>query len=863
MKNIVRGSEWRKWDLHFHTPSSYDYGDKSVTNEKIIEVLHDNEISVVAITDHHLIDIKRIKDLQKLGESKKITVLPGIEFLSDARGKVPVHFIAIFSEKSNLEFIWGQLENRTNISRIKGSSKKENEVYCDLEDTIKIIKELGGIVTIHAGNKSNSIENITHSLPHNMAQKIEIANIVDIYELGKPEDKDDYLKIVFPSLNKHLPMVICSDNHNINKYILKDNCWIKADPTFEGLKQIIYEPKERVRIQSLKPHEKPEYQIIDSVEITHGDFHTQTLHLNQNMNTIIGGRSTGKSVLLGAIAKKLNCDKEVKFGNEEYTKFVDAVVSSITVIWKDGSINNNRNIEYFPQSYMYRLAKNKNNELNNLIEDIIIQDTSKSSLIQKYESLSSENNTNITNKINKLYQIKNELSKNKSDFKEKGDKEGIENEIKKLNNELKELKKKTNFSEENLNTYNRLKLELDHLLKENENIEQQINKINLIKLKSFINDDISYELVSLEDENSTLIKEIFKEISEKYQIEWIGKLKKVIDKNQLKIDRNKIKLEEISKNPSYIAGIEAFKNNKQFKDVEEKLKIENNKLDDINIISKECKELDEQIINIKADIKKIHQEYFKKIEEIKSRLHMSKEKLEIKAFARFNDEYYRDILLTSINQQSYQGQGIVNINFQDAENFFKHSHDLFEKIFQDSVTLKGGNNNISLSQKILSTNFFDISYDIIYEDVFHQMSEGKKAFVVLMLLLDFSNKNCPILIDQPEDDLDNRAIYTELVRYLKNKKKSRQIILVTHNPNIAVGADSELIIVANQNGVDTPNINNSKFQYTAGSLEHSYEHDEKIKVTLEAQGTKEHVCEILEGGHDAFKKRELKYAILS
>lgn len=54
-----RGSEWRKWDLHFHTPSSYDYKDGSVSNMDIIETLNNNNISVVAITDHHLIDIVR------------------------------------------------------------------------------------------------------------------------------------------------------------------------------------------------------------------------------------------------------------------------------------------------------------------------------------------------------------------------------------------------------------------------------------------------------------------------------------------------------------------------------------------------------------------------------------------------------------------------------------------------------------------------------------------------------------------------------------------------------------------------------------------------------------------------------------
>ena len=60
----------------------------------------------------------------------------------------------------------------------------------------------------------------------------------------------------------------------------------------------------------------------------------------------------------------------------------------------------------------------------------------------------------------------------------------------------------------------------------------------------------------------------------------------------------------------------------------------------------------------------------------------------------------------------------------------------------------------------------------------------------------------PLLIDQPEDDLDSRSVYAEIVPFLKEKKKERQIILVSHNANLVIGADSEQIIVANRNGDD-------------------------------------------------------------
>ncbi len=105
---LLRGSGWLQWDLHFHTPSSYDYGDKTVTNKELIDSMKSNNISVFAITDHHLIDVKRYTDLKVLAIENGLCVLPGIEFLSDARGSQPIHFIGLFSEDSNIEYIWGQ-----------------------------------------------------------------------------------------------------------------------------------------------------------------------------------------------------------------------------------------------------------------------------------------------------------------------------------------------------------------------------------------------------------------------------------------------------------------------------------------------------------------------------------------------------------------------------------------------------------------------------------------------------------------------------------------------------------------------------------------------------------------------------------
>ena len=110
-----------------------------------------------------------------------------------------------------------------------------------------------------------------------------------------------------------------------------------------------------------------------------------------------------------------------------------------------------------------------------------------------------------------------------------------------------------------------------------------------------------------------------------------------------------------------------------------------------------------------------------------------------------------------------------------------------------------------------------------------------------------------------EDDLDNRAIYNDLVNYIRKKKGERQIILVTHNPNIVVASDAEEVIVANQHGVHNENVDAVKFAYCSGSIENTFKTD--AETILERQGIREHICEILEGGDVAFIKRENKYRL--
>ena len=173
------------------------------------------------------------------------------------------------------------------------------------------------------------------------------------------------------------------------------------------------------------------------------------------------------------------------------------------------------------------------------------------------------------------------------------------------------------------------------------------------------------------------------------------------------------------------------------------------------------------------------------------------------------------------------------------------------------------NHSLKDAYKLLYADYFGIDFLVTYKnDSIVHMSPGKRGLVLLSLMLELSNSTHPILIDQPEDNLDNRTIYSELKDFVRKCKSKRQIIMVTHNANLVVAADAECVVVADQRG-QPGTAGAHQFEYFGGSLEHSLKCDNSYDYqSLDELGIRQHVCHILEGGISAFKEREQKYNLL-
>ena len=272
-------------------------------------------------------------------------------------------------------------------------------------------------------------------------------------------------------------------------------------------------------------------------------------------------------------------------------------------------------------------------------------------------------------------------------------------------------------------------------------------------------------------------------------------------------------------------------------------------------------EIIEQISLSKERIFEKQRMYYELGQQICGQIQLEKDELSIMPKLSYNQEKLQMFVDSYLNARNPLAKAMQEADIIDNESLINVLTNAFDNIVKGIVPLKGGKDKKQAAVELLSTNYYYFMYNVVYQgDTLSSMSEGKKAFVILRLLLDFDENKYPILIDQPEDDLDNRAIYNDLVTYIRNKKLERQIILVTHNPNITVGTDAEEIIVANQHGAHTENQDGVKFEYRSGAIENSYKRD-GTKTVLLSQGIREHVCDLLEGGDIAFKKRESKYGL--
>lgn len=765
-------------------------------------------------------------------------------------------------------------------------------------------------------NENGSLDGLRKSIYH-ISDAIFSSNPKDIkYFIGKKsEGSDGYndevlkkeIEEVILNRGSLKPCIIGCDAHKEEDLFSKFT-WIKADLNFEGLRQICFEPEQRVKIQIEKPDFKEEKLLIEKVRFISPNnvFSTEPIYLNPNLNVIIGGKSSGKSILLYSIAKTLSADETVlknEDGSYKYNlnEIEDKFDFEITT--KGGfSQNLNRSteensiipeIKYIPQNYLVKLAEpelnKKGKSLNKIVRDLIIEDDESMESYQSFLNKVKQNDKLRNHQIELYFEIQIEIQNLEDELKTKSNKSVLEKNIETNIKKLEELNERSGLAPEKVEEYKELQSK-----QEENNAQLQKFREDYSAVDNF-NQYLVQTLKNLKQKKNTMIENLqLEEIKSYYQSIYSSIDSLLVEalkvENSLEVETNENgtrffkregKFKEVltvinSEGKKLKDAIQPFLKDDQIKKSIESLSqsISNDKkaLVNIEILTKKIQDKKKQLDDAKEEIFKIYvdsyQEYIAIIETLKNRtVELEKDGLKIVGKAQFNYNKLRKELIevSDGRSASYRQFAILEENRKstDESNFtdiFREIKTLFEEIINGKYVL---NRRVSIPNtiKILMDDYFFDYWEITYKnDKLGEMSTGKASFVILMLIIGLSKSKAPILIDQPEDNLDNRSITADLVNYLRNKKIERQIIAVTHNANIVVNADAENVIVANQKGQNDDHTSSPfNFDYINGSIENSFDKFPDEKDLLKSMGIRQHIADIVEGGKDAFIMREKKY----
>lgn len=766
-------------------------------------------------------------------------------------------------------------------------------------------------------NEEGSLDGLRSSI-YKISHAIFSTNIKDInYFLGKRlEGTDGYNEEIYKQevsdvIRQRGSLKAClvgCDSHKESTLFSKFT-WVKGDLTFEGLRQICFEPEQRVKIQADKPDFKEDKVVIDRVKFHSPSniFTPEVIQLNQNLNVIIGGKSSGKSILLYSIAKSLLPDNGILLnenGEEKYDltsldiDFNFEITSRAGISQKmfrqDGENSIIPDIKYIPQNYLVKLAEpevnKKGRPLNKLVRDLINEDDDSKIKYDNFIRNVKQYDKEREELIDKYFELIDNIESLESELKTKSNKEVLETNIASNSKKVEELNKAAGLTTEQLEEYKKIQerqlisdqkstdfksdfestkttlKELDKIAEDLiSNKNALIGNTKLNSIKSYYEDKLS-AIDSLKDTISALRKELKIETNEEGA-------QYFVEDNPFKTEQNIIESEA----SAIDIVIKPFQQNEE---IQKQITVLNQSIANDKKLLSEIDSLGKQIIDKKALVQSTHEDIFKIYEDSYNEyvniivelcdrtLDLEKDGLKIEGIPQFNfPKLYNSIYEISDGRTaSYNHYPQILDKRKKATTECEFSSikegvlNVFSDIMNNSYALLPKINKKHAIKKLLDDYYFDY-WKITYKnDKLGEMSTGKASFVILMLIIGLSKSKSPILIDQPEDNLDNRSITRDLVYYLKNKKIERQIIVVTHNANIVVNSDAENVIVANQKGQNNSESSSEyQFDYINGAIENTSPVNLSETDLLKSMGIREHVAEIVEGGKEAFILREKKY----
>ena len=670
--------------------------------------------------------------------------------------------------------------------------------------------------------------------------------------------------------------------------VRKEVTWIKADPTYEGLLQTLIEPSERVRIRPSTPDRKDPYKYISKVTFSGSvDFPTEPIELNSNLVSVIGSRSSGKSALLAYIAHAI--DPSYTIEQQELSGLGEAGAVgpaaglswdqvegiSCQVAWGDSAAKQGRVI-YIPQNSLYSVSERPKEITAKIRPALYRLDPGLEVASDRARNEITTANDAIRRHVEQWFALNQRIAIERRELRDIGDPEGVRSTRDRLTEQVQALREASALTAQESADYQQV---VDQLAAINARIDFTEADIALLDALVQAAGEGEYEattdvdvVVSLLPSSADLPSDLRQQIDEliaeagqqlRTQVRArVSAYRKSLDATRDEAVHAAREIEEtnaalIAKNRTN-AELEDLVNRRQQQ--EELLRRIGEKAESITELGEGQ---GEQLTALSAEIDKRGEA----VQTLVAAFQASPRELDGMTFG-IEQRIPSDRVVAVSNAFNRQ---------ENTEYFDRGRGDQIDldRVMADAeqflVAVANGNQKIRVgeSKERLAADVFALTPDIEFFAVLEvdriggfersSMTPGKQALFALTLIINESHEAWPLLIDQPEDDLDSRSIFKTIVPYLMRRKVDRQILMVSHDANMVIGADSEQVIVANRHGEDRKNRNDQMFAYLSGALEWTAPVDEQAEFILESCGIREHAIEILDGGEDAFQKRRDKY----
>ncbi|MGH7437281.1 MAG: TrlF family AAA-like ATPase [Polyangiaceae bacterium] len=710
--------------------------------------------------------------------------------------------------------------------------------------------------------------------------------------------------------NNHTPKPCLhgSDAHTLDDVLRPDldrRCWIRAEPTFDGLRQTLAEPERRVHIGPEPPEGPSDSNVIRRVRFRSAAWlQNEKVELNPGLVTVIGARGSGKTALADLIALAAEADEE-KPGEASFIKKAGALLNGLEVEieWGDGA----RQSGEFPRSGFQTTQPRVRYLSQKFVESLCAPDSDADALDEEIEhvvfsAVPEEDrllcSTFAELRDTKLHAATEQVKAERQDIAAKTEQVGQQVA---LQRSLEAIKKKVQECERA-----RLALEAE-LAKIPVKASDETVKAHaaahhrLQELKNGIATEQRREQTAIElgqeiDRQVRATEQAWAALRQKYQHivspdDWAhisfqlnDAARPTLSRIAADIRANIVALRErglrdhgdLAKG---LSGLEAecaeltkalgLDQANAKRRVELDRHLTTAKLAEQNARTEQGKaeNADGVIKQLRADRAEAYQRVFVALEEQAATLRGLYAPLHERLSADRRLEKLTFIVQRVVDGDSWASRGerlfdLRRAPFNGAGELAKVAQPLLaawrtgtpEEVRAAMVAFlpqaakqppHQDVTNVQIGEWLFSTDHIRVQYAIRYDGLdLAQLSPGTRGVVLLTLYLALDQwDQRPLVIDQPEENLDPRSVYDDLRPFFRDAACRRQIIMVTHNANLVVNTDSDKVIVASSSRTLPTEL--PQVTYVAGGLEDRTIRDE--------------VCRILEGGREAFEKRRQRY----